>query len=306
MMDLVSSHGFDIFGDTALFGMRRAAERTNLRIRLGEVDPKIPGTEVGRWSAIPGKRAEVTIVELGPARHRVTIGDMARFEVDTAAHEVVAQHAPGLPAMLETTLLMSSPMALGIAYGGNLAVHAGAVQVEGKGALLAAAGTGGKTTMAAAFHVAGHRSLSDDLVSVDPGGWIEPAPALLRLRADSASHLSPLLTDAHLHLEDGDKRFYEIAQELRGDGARVPAAAIIFLGWSTEGTVTLEPVSASAAIQKLWPLTFYLSSHPGPAESFDRLATLVDAVPAYVIRRPRDFAKLDECIHRIEDLLVRC
>jgi hypothetical protein len=244
-------------------------------------------------------------VELEDSRHRVTVGEMARFEVDTASREIITQFAPGLPMMLETTLLMSSPLALSIAHHGNLAIHAGAVQVGEKGALLAAAGTGGKTTLAAGFHIVGHRSLSDDLVSVDPAGWIEPAPALLRLRSDAAAALDPRLTDTELRLEDGDKCFYEIAPERRGDGARIPAAAIVFLAWSTDGTVAVDPMPASTAIQTLWPLTFYLSSHPGPAESFARLATLVDRVPAFVLRRPRDFARLDECIHRIEELLEK-
>lgn len=302
-METLSSHGFDIIADLTLYGMRLGAQRDVLQVRAGAVDPQASGTEVGRWPAIPGKRSEVEIIELEPSRHRVRIGDMARFDVNVASRDVVAEYAPGLPQMLQTTLLMSSPMALSISHRGNLAVHAGAVQVGGKGALLAASGTGGKTTLAAGFHIAKHRSLSDDLVSVDPAGWIDPAPALLRLRSDSATHLSPRLIDADLHLEDGDKCFYEISPERRGDGAPIPAAAIVFLAWSEDGTVTIDPVAASTAVQALWPLTFYLSSRPGPAESFARLAALVDAVPAFVIRRPRDFARLDECVHRIEDLI---
>jgi hypothetical protein len=304
-MNELSTHGFDIVAELALQGMRRGARRDRLHIRRGTVDPGVPGTPVGRWSSIPGKRAEVAIIELEPSRHRVTIGDMARFEVDEPSREILAQYAPGLPTMLETTLLMSSPMALSIVHHGNVALHAGAVQVGRKGALLAASGTGGKTTLAAGFHIAGHRSLSDDLVGVDPVGWIEPAPALLRLRSDSAAHLAPRLTDTALRLEDGGKCFYEISPERRGDGARIPAGAIIFLAWSADETVTIDPVPASTAIQTLWPLTFYLSTSPGPAESFARLATLVDNVPAFVIRRPRDFAKLDECVRRIEVLLDR-
>ena len=298
-----SSHGFDIVAELPLFGMRRSAGRDPLQVRGGAVDPRRSGTEVGRWPAIPGKRSEVEIIELEPSRHRVTIGNMARFDVNVSSRDVMAEYAPGLPPMLQSTLLMSSPMALSISHRGNLALHAGAVQVGGKGVLLAASGTGGKTTLAAGFHIAGHRSLSDDLVSVDPAGWIDPAPALLRLRKDSAANLSPRLTDADLHLEDGDKCFYEISPKRRGDGARTPAAAIVFLAWSEDGTVTIDPVAASTAIQALWPLTFYLSSRPGPAESFARLATLVDSLPAFVIRRPRDFAKLDECVHRIADLI---
>ena len=302
-MEAHSSHGFDIVAELPLFGMRRGAGRDLLRVLGGAVDPRRFGIEVGRWPAIPGKRSEVEIIELEPSRHRVTIGDMARFEVNVSSRDVVAQYAPGLPQMLQTTLLMSSPMALSISHGGKLALHAGAVQVGRKGVLLAASGTGGKTTLAAGFHIAGHRSLSDDLVSVHPAGWIDPAPALLRLRSDSATYLAPRLTDADLHLEDGDKRFYEISSERRGDGARIPAAAIVFLAWSEDGTVTIDPLPASSAIQALWPLTFYLSSRPGPAESFARLATLVDSVPAFVLRRPRDFATLDECVHRIADLI---
>ncbi|MEX1271149.1 MAG: hypothetical protein WEB55_01715, partial [Acidimicrobiia bacterium] len=77
-----SSHGFGIVADRALFGMREGAGHEVLRVRGGAVDPHRSGTEVGRWSAIPGKRSEVEIIELEPSQHRVTIGHMARFDVN--------------------------------------------------------------------------------------------------------------------------------------------------------------------------------------------------------------------------------
>ena len=298
-----SSHGFEISGDVGLFGLRLATGRPTLRIRRGLVDRPSKGRMVGHWPAIPDKRAEVSVVAVDAGCHVVTVGEMARFLVDTGESSIVAQYAPPLPRMMETTTLMSSPAALSIARRGQLAIHAGAVEIDGRSVLLAAPGTGGKTTFAAAFHIAGHRVLSDDLVGVDPTGWVEPAVALLRLRTDAADALAARLDDVSLLLEDVGKRFFEIAEHRRGDGAAVPAAAIVFLAWSADGHVAVEEVASSAAIQDLWRLSFYLQSEPGPAETFERLAALVDRVPCFVMRRPRDLDRLDEGVSLVENLL---
>lgn len=297
---LSSSHGYDIQTDVALFGLRRNAGGQVLRVSRGPVlTPSEGGTRVGYWPEKPGQRAEVSILELGDRRHLVTVGTMARLIVDPAIRSIIADFRPLLPSMLETTVLMSSPLALCIAIDGKLALHASAVEVEGESLLLAATGSGGKTTLAAGFHMAGHRVLSDDLVAVDPAGGVEPAPALLRLRADAAAHLEPSLRDTALMFEDDSKRYHEVSANRRGDGAPLPARAIIFLEWAADSRLTIDRVSPSAAIQNLWPLSFYLTRDPGPAECFERLADLVDRTPAYVLARPRDFGRIDETIDAI-------
>ncbi|HSJ27023.1 MAG TPA: hypothetical protein VLB67_02365 [Acidimicrobiia bacterium] len=300
---LTSAHGFEFSGDITHFGLRENAARTTVRVRNGTVAPVASKMAIGHWPAIPGKRAEVTIVAVDGS-HVVTVGNMARFRVDTEASTIVSQYAEQLPPMLATTTLMSSPAAICIVQSGRLALHAGAVELGGRSVLLAAPGTGGKTTLAAAFHTAGYRALSDDLVGVDPVGVVDPAPALLRLRPDAAEHLAGNLPDAELRLEDAGKRFFEIAANRRGDGTAVPAAAILFLSWTTDDAVTIHEVPARDAISALWRQSFYLTTHPGPGETFERLATLADRVPAFEMRRPRDFGRLDECVARVEVLLA--
>ena len=49
---------------------------------------------------------------------------------------------------------------------GDTALHAAAVEVDGQAVVLGAPGTFGKTTLAAAFHAAGHRLLSEDTTCI--------------------------------------------------------------------------------------------------------------------------------------------
>lgn len=297
-----SSHGFELRAETSVFGLRDAADRAPLAITSGAVDPAPKSDEIGHWPAIPGKRAEVSIVAVEQS-HVVTVGRMARFLVDTPSSTIVAQFAPGLPPMMQATTLMSSPLALCLVRAGNLAIHAAGAEVDGRGILLAAPGTGGKTTLAAGFHIAGHRVLSDDLIGVRPEGMVEPAAALLRLRYDAATALQDELPDVTSHLDDAGKRFFEVAEHRRGDGAAVPCSAVFFLAWADDDTIAIDDVSATTALHGLWRQAFYLQESPGAAETFERLASFVDVVPSFVIRRPRDFAKLQMTVNRIEELV---
>jgi hypothetical protein len=295
------AHGFEFTGNLPIVGLR-AGSAPLVTVEPGTVGG-VEGRKVGEWDEIPGKRAHVTVIETEPGRYTVTVGSMGRFLVDTTARHIDAEFRGDLPSIIRTTVLMSTPAALLISHAGKTALHAGAVEVGGRALLLSAEGSGGKTTLTAAFHIAGHRILSEDLSAVDPTGFVDPAPALLRLRPEAAARIGADLTGATQLWEGSDRRLYEITQERRGDGQPVQLAAVVLLGWSDEGT-SIEPVPPARAIQELWRKAFYLSRETGASTCFEQLATLVETTPVYKLLRPRDFGLLDATVSRLVEELV--
>lgn len=296
------AHGFQFATDTPIAGLRSGTAPV-LTIQSTPV-AEAEGVLVGQWDEIPGKRAHVTVTETAPERYFVTVGSMGRFLADIPSRHIAAEFREDLPVILRTTTLMSTPAALFISAGGQLALHAGAVEIDGRALLLSAEGSGGKTTLTTAFHLAGHRILSEDLAAVDPSGSIAPAPAILRLRPEAAVGIGTALPDATLLWEDpSGRQHYEINPEGRGDGSPVPLAAVVLLHWS-RGTTSIEPVSPAHAIQELWRKAFYLAEENGAARCFEKLATLVESTPVYRLSRPKDFGMLQATVALLARELV--
>jgi len=174
---------------------------------------------------------------------------------------------------------------------GDLPLHAAAVET-GEGALLVAAPrTYGKTTMAAAFHCAGHRVLSEDTSCIRLGRepQIVPGPAMLRMRLDVAERLEP--SRAFKVGEDPERVHYALDEP--GDCTPVPLRAVVFLGESDE-PAELEAVDQAEAIRDLWALSFRLPTEEDVARSFAGVADLASAVPAFRLRRKLALGELHE------------
>ncbi len=166
---------------------------------------------------------------------------------------------------------------------GDLPLHAAAVEADGGAVLLAAPRTFGKTTMAAAFHRAGHRVLSEDTscVSLAAGPAVVPGPAMLRVRHDVAERLE--LSRARRVAEDADRVHYALDEP--GDCTPVPLRAVVFLDESDAGP-ELQRVEQPEAIRDLWALSFRLPIEDDVARSFAGVADLAASVPAFRLRRP--------------------
>lgn len=288
------AHGFQFATDSPILGLRSGTAPVLTVQSTPVVDTQ--GVRVGEWDEIPGKRAHVTVTETAPERFFVTVGSMGRFLVDIPSRHIAAEFRNDLPSIIRTTTLMSTPAALLISNAGQVALHAGAVEIGGQALLLSAEGSGGKTTLTTAFHIAGHRILSEDLAAVDPVGAVAPAPAILRLRPEAAVGIGTAMPDATLLWEDpSGRQHYEITPEGRGDGRPVPLAAVVLLEWSG-GMTSIERVSPARAIQELWRKAFYLARENSAARCFENLATLVESTPVYRLSRPKDFGMLQATV----------
>jgi hypothetical protein len=223
---------------------------------------------------------------------RLRIGDAGWFSVEPGERRIEIPADGGLRA---EERLWGIPIVLCFQARGDVPLHAAAVEVDGGAVLLAAPRTYGKTTMAAGFHRAGHRVLSEDTacLRLSPGPAVVPGPAMLRIRPDVARALD--LPRARRLAEDFDRVHY--ALENPGDCAPVPLRAVVFL---SEGRGPgLETVEVHQAIRDLWALSFRVPTEEGVSLSFAGVTDLADAVPVFRFTRVLDLDRLDDDVAEV-------
>jgi hypothetical protein len=219
---------------------------------------------------------------------RLRIGAAGWFSVEPDKGRIEIPVDGGLRA---EERLWGIPIVLCFRARGDLPLHAAAVEVDDGAVLLAAPRTYGKTTMAAAFHRAGHRVLSEDTscLRLGPEPSIVPGPAMLRLRRDVAAALD--LPRARPLAADLDRVHYALDEP--GDCVPVPVRAVVFLdeGGTNAG---LQRVEVHEAIRDLWALSFRIPTEDDVSRSFAGVTDLASAVPVFRFTRSLDLDRLDD------------
>lgn len=182
--------------------------------------------------------------------------------------------------------LWSIPAMLCFLARGDTALHAAAVEVDGQAVVLGAPGTFGKTTLAAAFHAAGHRLLSEDTTCVrtSEAPLVVPGPAMLRLRHDVAQQLEiPNATPVETVADD--RVHLALDPAVRGDCRPLPLRAIVLLR-RADRDLRIEPVPQGQVVRDLWALSFRLPTDADRARCFAAVADLARSVPVWNLHRP--------------------
>ena len=239
------------------------------------------------WEPAPERPLEARLYSDGES-FRLWIGDGGWFSVDPSAGRI---DVPADGGIRREERLWGIPSLLCFLARGDLPLHAAAVEADGGAVIVAAPRTYGKTTMAAAFHRAGHRVLSEDTtcVRLGPEPAVVPGPAMLRVRHDVAAELE--LPSVRRVGESDDRMHY--ALEAPGGCEAVPVRAVVFLDVSDE-RAALEPVHRGDAIRDLWALSFRLPLEEDVARSFGGVTDLAAAVPVLRLRRRLDLASIDD------------
>jgi hypothetical protein len=251
------------------------------------------------WDAEPGVKAAVHLHRCGPGAFAIESGDFwFRYDADEAAFTV---RRTGDPPFREA-LLWESPAAIAMVLGGDLALHAASVDVDGHGILISGPGRAGKTTLAAAFHAAGHRLLSDDLTGCRlgrAGPAVLPGPALVRLRPDSAGRLGA--AGLYTAWQRPDRVYAAVDPGRRGSGDPLPLERIVLLD-PEPGPLSVTGVDRREALRDLWAMSFWLPTDESRAACFERLGRLLAGVPAVRIRRPREWEALPGTVAFLAEL----
>ena len=287
MTELGSCYGFGVRSELPLAYLREG-RGDPLDVVATEREGHRPGDRrLLHWrpTAAQGRTAELWS---DGRSFRLRIADAGWFSIEPEARRVEVPAAGGLRT---EERLWGVPALLCFRARGDLPLHAAAVETAGGAVLVAAPGTYGKTTLAAAFHRAGCRVLSEDTSCVHPGedAAIVPGPAMLRVRLAVAAQLE--LPRARRLAEDLDRVHYALAEP--GDCEPVPLRAVVFLD-EAEGAPSLDAVERPDAIRDLWALSFRLPTEEDVSRSFAAVADLAAAVPAFRLRRRLVLDELDE------------
>lgn len=252
---------------------------------------------IGEW-ALHGTSypAQAALYEV-PGGFDYWTSDAGRFGVRPAAGLI--EVPGGEDELLREQRLMGLPMLLSFAHRGDFSLHAAAVEVNGRAVVLAGPSHAGKTTLAAAFHAAGHRLLSEDLVCcrLGPSGVsVLPGPALVRLRPDVFEPIDWPGFD--VVAVRPDRVFLSPSRERAGDSAPVPLAGVFFLRESSEVAVSRSP--AAESVRDYWHLGYRMPTVEGRSASFQQLGALAAAVPGWNLSRPLRLDCLAEAIASAE------
>jgi hypothetical protein len=293
------------------YGVRSSLDFTYLR--EGGGDPfdvvehpdtgKVPdGEPVLEWTPRPEHPFHARVYERG-GTFDVWIDGMGTFHVDPDASHVSVP-ADAEPVRREERL-WGIPAALCFTRRGDVALHAAAVEVDGRAILLTAPGRFGKTTLATAFLQRGHRVLAEDLACCrvsgsDHGPVVFPGPSVLRVRRDVYDHFGSI-DGTSVVADDPERVHLAMEDRLRGSADPVPIAAVVVLRRSSPG-IRLERAEATALLPDLWTVSFNLPIEADRTRCFAGIVDLVDAVPTWTLDRPLSYGSLSQVLDDVSEL----
>jgi hypothetical protein len=295
-----SCSGYELQTDLPFRTLRGAGDGMRLRVAAAE-GPEPEGQLVGEWLPREGNPFHGRLLRTG-ATYAFWASDAGWFGVDPGERSITLEGGTRPLTLTREVRMFGVPASIIATAGGDISVHAAAVEIGGRAVLLAGPSRHGKTTLAAALGAAGHRVLCEDMSRCTDRGelLVYPGPAVMRLRADMSEALRPR-TGAET-VAEGERLFVMPEPARRGDGRPVPLAAVLVLREGSE-RVALQPVPAVEAIRDLWALTFWLPTDASRASVFERVTDLVGRVPVLDLRRELSLGSLPHVVRAVEDLV---
>ena len=289
-----SCYGFAVRSDLDFRFLREGGGR-NLDLLVSAEPVDVDGaTLLQEWKSAEAPRHPMRVYRDG-ALYRVS-SDLGWFTVDPLVPSIAVPETD-LDIGREQIATVTG-MLLCFHAAGDTGLHAAAVEVDGEAIVLAAPGTFGKTTLAAAFWRAGYRVLTEDLVCLRSSNGFSAlaGPAMIRLRRDVAEQLD--LPDAEVVIETPSRVCFALAGKRRGTSDPVPIRAVVIL-LPSEDELRLELADKPDAVRDLWTLCGLFPTEEDYERRFNVVADLVEAVPVYNLERALRFHELDRVIERI-------
>jgi hypothetical protein len=290
-----SCFGFELRSPLPFTLLRKGSGQA-LEIRTGTVPVRADDPPLLEWLPQPDRPLHTRVYADGDG-YRMWTDREGWFGIDPSSPAITTPIVDD-SLRLEQRVL-GIPLMLCFLHRGELPMHAAAVEIGGEALLLAAPGHFGKTTLASAFLMAGHRVLSEDIACCRLAGSasVLPGPALLRVREATHQRLAFPSTRRLRDEPDGRVRL-ALEGPARGTGEPVPLRGVVFLrGGRGEGR--LRRVATERALPDLWSLSLKLPTDRDRARCFERTATLADAVPVWNLNRAMRFETLPALVERI-------
>jgi energy-coupling factor transporter ATP-binding protein EcfA2 len=246
-------------------------------------------------------------------RRRATLDRELAFNVVGAAflinegREIIVDPLPHADPAAVRMVLLGRVMAFLLRQRGWLPLHASGLTLDkagdtGKCVLFLGSAGAGKSTLAAAFHQAGHLVITDDVapvkVATDGMCLMQSALSYVRLKDKVVPELGKLgLTDP---MRQGDKFRYDLVGPSLRDAYRVDRAYVIEYG----SGFSIEPLSGPDAVMMLSRHSFVKhrdSERPAMERHLKHCAAVAAILPVRRLIRPRSIKALGETVRLVED-----
>lgn len=287
-----------------------------VRYRAFELDIE---SEVALWPGEPGaatRPADVRVTlgegyraiergfELGARRTATLIVDAATIRV-TEGRDIEVFPEPDVDTQTLAVCAGGAGLAMACHQRGRLVLHGSCIGIGQRGICVVGASGVGKSTLALALSLRGHRLLSDGMTVLDVGHEGSPiralsGPATVKLWPDSLAHFGWDAQRTARVTPAFDKRVVELPSTAEGEA--VPLDTVIVLRAGDAAMLTRpSPSEALMELVKNAYLVDHLAATSGAAllEGFGAVA---GALRVRVMTVPRGFARLDEALHRVEEL----
>lgn len=318
MADFYSrAFGLTLASDAAIPGLiPEAGGDADVRVHTGGLPAWV---EVGDrtapevWSAggDPDHEADAVAVRAvgGGDFLLLSYGDGMRFLVTRAGGDVWVSGPPGSTPETAATYLLGPVFGLVLRLRGVTCLHASVVATPTGAVAVAGPAGAGKSTIAAACALRGHRVLSDDIAVLVPqdGGWaVEPAVPSVRLWDDSVELLFGSPAALPLMAPGWDKRQLNLTtlpDRFRSSGRAGLSAVYLLDGTDvTPHGDSARPLSPRDALVALVPNTYasVLLDREMRAAEFRALSQLVSVVPVWRVRAPSSGDELRAFCERLD------
>lgn len=264
------------------------------------------------WRA-PAGEALMTAGRRG-ASYVLGFPGLARFTIDFEARLIAALPLADCSGDTLAHLLLDQVLPRAVCHQGRMVVHASAVDLgEGRAVAFTGVSGRGKSTLAAAFHRAGHAVLADDCVLLQPDGdrvACIPAYASLRLWPASADALFTREDQARLHASRmahyTEKRVFPLRPEPpAGQAAQLPLQALVLLEPpdpdAADEEIRIEPAAGMSAIMALVEAQFALDvvERGAVQRNFAVVSAVAARVRMFRLGFPRNYSRLEQVLEII-------
>lgn len=235
------------------------------------------------------------------AEFQVSFPGFASFVVSFGKRQLIeANVAPGTPEFALDHFVADQVLPRVLAHQGNLVLHAGAVEVEGRAIVLLGQSGRGKSTLSASFDQAGFPIIGDDALIID---WECSRPVLqavypsLRLLPDSLDALGlgqvPVSPVAHYT----PKQRVDLPLTVSRGQTPSPIAAIFVLAEpARNAAISLRTLSPAETCLAIISNSFALdpTDKTLAAKKLQQASSLANQFSAFEISYPREYSRLPD------------
>ncbi len=262
---------------------------TDLTISLASLGA--PGPQAGE----PG-----LLYPCGPDAYRLDVADVGSYLIRQSGREILVDPLPGAAPEVVRIFLLGSALGTALHLSEGLALHASAVEIDGRAVLFVGDCGAGKSTTAAAFVQRGYRMVADDVayLTLESGRpLVHQGVKRIKLWQTSVDALDLEGADlTGVHPDYPQRRSLAVADR---QTSAVLLGAVVVLTPGPERSVRLERLHGLAALSALVQNTYrpsFVATLGQGAAHMAKVATMAQGLAVYRLHRPDQTMSIDPVV----------